>query len=172
VTRKNGLRAPMWRHRSSELKELSPAVDPSVSAHRLDAAILPLRLVLEEAVEIPSPGCCSREWMIGLQRRPRETSERAKMFRRKDPALQPSFWIPTSKLPSTPVNAFYRRLNRALSNSGFGDAVRALCVPFYESYTSRGGRRGIDPEVYFKMLIIGVFENLPSERAIAARCSD
>src|SRR5207253_2556622 len=29
-----------------------------------------------------------------------------------------------------------------------------------------------DPEVYFKMLIVGFFENLPAERAIAARCAD
>jgi transposase len=94
------------------------------------------------------------------------------MFRRKDAEQQPSFWIPTNKLPSTPVNAFYRRLDRALAASGFGDSVRALCAPFYESDVSRGGRPGTDPEVYFKMLMIGFFENLPSERAIAARCSD
>jgi transposase len=37
---------------------------------------------------------------------------------------------------------------------------------------SKGGQPGIDPEVYFKMLLVGFFENLPSERAIAARCAD
>lgn len=94
------------------------------------------------------------------------------MFRRKDREPQSSFWIPTSDLPSTAANAFYRRLDRALSESGFGDAVRALCEPFYESDTSRGGRPGIDPEVYFKMQMVGFFENLPSERGIAARCAD
>jgi transposase len=31
---------------------------------------------------------------------------------------------------------------------------------------------GIDPVVYLKMLMVGFFENLPSERAIAARCED
>ncbi|MDQ8192348.1 transposase [Roseibacillus persicicus] len=36
----------------------------------------------------------------------------------------------------------------------------------------KAGRPGIDPAVYFKMLIIGFFENLPSERAIASRCAD
>ena len=94
------------------------------------------------------------------------------MFRRKDPEPQPGFWIATSDLPSTPANAFYRRLNRAFTESGFGDAVRALCEPFYETDASRGGRPGIDPEVYFKMQMVGFFENLPSERAIAARCAD
>lgn len=94
------------------------------------------------------------------------------MFRRKDPEQQSSFWIATSELPQTPANTFYQRLDRALSDSGFGDAVRALCAPFYEGDRSRGGRPGIDPEVYFKMQMIGFFEGLPSERAIAARCAD
>lgn len=94
------------------------------------------------------------------------------MFRRKDAESQASFWVPTSELPSTPINAFYARLDRALGESGFGDAVRALCEPFYEGDRSRGGRPGIDPEVYFKMQIVGFFENIPSERGIAARCAD
>jgi transposase len=94
------------------------------------------------------------------------------MFRRKDRDQQSSIWIPTSDIRSTPANTFYQKLDRALSNSGFGDAVRALCAPFYASDLSRGGRPGIDPEVYFKMQIIGFFENLASERAIAARCAD
>lgn len=94
------------------------------------------------------------------------------MFRRKDRNQQSTFWIPTCDLPSTPANSFYQKLDRALSKSGFGDSVRALCAPFYASDVSSGGRPGIDPEVYFKMQMIGFFENLPSERAIAARCAD
>jgi transposase len=94
------------------------------------------------------------------------------MFRRKDHEQQPSMWIATSDLPVTPANAFYQRLDRAFAKFGFGDAVRALCAPFYESDARLGGQPGIDPEVYFKMQIIGFFENLASERAIAARCSD
>jgi transposase len=48
--------------------------------------------------------------------------------------------------------------------------VRALCVPAYDK--SGVGRPGVDPVVYFKMLMVGFFEDLPSERAIAARCAD
>ncbi|HWV58231.1 MAG TPA: transposase, partial [Longimicrobiales bacterium] len=84
---------------------------------------------------------------------------------------QASLWIATSELPSTPVNAFYRRLDHELTRSGFGDKVQALCE-YCETDLSRGGRPGIDPEAYFKMQMIGFFENLPSERAIAARCAD
>ena len=94
------------------------------------------------------------------------------MFRPKDPAPQASFWIATSALPVTPGHRFYEQLDRALTQSAFGDTVRAVCAPCYETDARRGGRPGIDPEVYFKMQMIGFFENLASERAIAARCAD
>ena len=94
------------------------------------------------------------------------------MFRRKEAEEQAGLWIATSDLPSTPATAFYQRVDRALSKSGFGAGVRALCEPYYTNDASRGGRPGIDPEVYFKMQMVGFFENLPSERAIASRCED
>ena len=53
----------------------------------------------------------------------------------------------------------------------FARQVWALCEPAYRE-ESPGGRPGIDPVVYFKMLMVGVFENLPSERATATRCGD
>src|SRR5580692_8461295 len=48
------------------------------------------------------------------------------------------------------------------------------CHRRFESHYSSGekGRPPIDPVVYFKMLMVGFLENLPSERAIASRCGD
>ena len=46
-----------------------------------------------------------------------------------------------------------------------------LCASHYKD-AARGGRPGIDPVIYFKMLMVGFFEDLPSQRAIAARCDD
>ena len=94
------------------------------------------------------------------------------MFRPKAAEPQTSFWIATSELPTTPAHRFYEQLDRALIKTGFGETVRALCARYYEADPRRGGRPGIDPEVYFKMQMIGFFENLASERAIAARCAD
>ena len=54
----------------------------------------------------------------------------------------------------------------------FGDEVRALCEKCYSTDPSRGGRPGIDPEVYVKMLLVGYLEGIPSERGIATRCAD
>jgi transposase len=63
-------------------------------------------------------------------------------------------------------------VDRAFAKFGFDKGVRALCEPYYEMDASKGGQPGIDPVVYFKMLMVGFFENIASERAIAARCAD
>ena len=54
---------------------------------------------------------------------------------------------------------------------GFAQAVWQICEPAYAK-AARGGRPGIDPVVYLKMLMVGFFEDLPSERAIASRGAD
>jgi transposase len=94
------------------------------------------------------------------------------MFRKKTPDLAPALWIATSDLPTTPATSFYQKLDGVLAERQFGEQVRQLCAPYYERDTRKGGHPGIDPEVYFKMLMVGFFENLASERAIAARCAD
>lgn len=95
------------------------------------------------------------------------------MFRKRESAqeVQPQFWIETKRLPKATANPFYRKLDKTLEETGFSDGVRELCKPAYAD-ASKGGRPGIDPVVYFKMLMIGFFENLPSERSIASRCAD
>lgn len=79
-------------------------------------------------------------------------------------------WVAAHQLPQSPKSTFYARLDETLESFGFAEKVRALCAPAYKS--SKAGRPGIDPVVYLKMIMIGFFEDLPSERAIAARCAD
>lgn len=92
------------------------------------------------------------------------------MFAKKKKAAQGEFWVATHQLPTSAKGAFYSRLDETLESFGFGDKVRALCAPAYRN--SNSGRPGIDPVVYLKMIMVGFFEDLPSERAIAARCAD
>lgn len=77
----------------------------------------------------------------------------------------------TGELPPATPDQFYRRVNRTLEKIQFAREVWAICEPVYAE-PSRGGRPGIDPVVYLKMLMVGFFEDLPSERAIASRCAD
>ena len=94
------------------------------------------------------------------------------MFKpRKKAEVQKEFWVVADRLPKASPSRFYELLEKTLEEMDFAAQVRAMCAPAYAE-VARGGRPGIDPEVYFKMLMIGFFEGLESERAIAARCED
>ena len=79
-----------------------------------------------------------------------------------------SMWIATSDLPRSPGHPFYVRLNALLDEAGFDRFVEDLCHPYY----AERGRRSIPPGVYFRMLFVGYFEGIESQRGIAWRCSD
>jgi transposase len=81
---------------------------------------------------------------------------------------QDELFIPTAKLATGPGHPFYAKLNAVLADAGFDAFVEALCAPHYKE----GGRPGIPPGVYFRMLLIGYFEGLDSQRGIAWRCAD
>jgi transposase len=92
------------------------------------------------------------------------------VFGKKEVCGQEEFWIETRRLPKLSAGRFFQRVEEVLGEIGFGEQVHRLCRPAYSQRAD--GRPGIDPVVYFKMLMVGFFENLPSERAIAARCED
>ena len=83
---------------------------------------------------------------------------------------QPELFIPSVRLVQPATSPFYSKLEQTLASFGFADQVRQLCAAAYSD--SGRGRPGVDPVVYFKMLMIGFFENIGSERGIAERCSD
>ena len=97
-------------------------------------------------------------------------SYKGRVFGKKETGGQEEFWIETRRLPKLSAGRFFQRVEEVLAEVGFGEQVHRLCRPAYSQRAD--GRPGIDPVVYFKMLIVGFFENLPSERAIAARCED
>lgn len=90
------------------------------------------------------------------------------MGRRRGEA-QGEFWVRTDSLPAAPSHPFYERLNRVLRDADFDRFCERRCEKFY---AKRLGRPSIPPGVYFRMLMIGYFEKLDSERQIAWRCDD
>jgi transposase len=77
--------------------------------------------------------------------------------------------IALGDLPPPPASPFYDCLNTLLEQAQFDPFVEDLCRPYYaEAF----GRPGIPPGVYFRMLFLGYFEGLDSQRAIAWRCAD
>ena len=88
---------------------------------------------------------------------------------KRQESRQQEMWVPTHTLPETPGHPFYTQLDRLLSEQGFDSYVEELCAPYYAQSL---GRPSIAPGVYFRLLMIGYFEGLGSERAIAWRVAD
>ena len=90
------------------------------------------------------------------------------MKKRKQQSQQ-ELWIATADVAALPGHPFYRRLNKLFRDEGFDTFVEELCLKFY---ADKLGRPSIPPGVYFRMLLIGYFEGIDSERGIAWRCAD
>src|ERR1700754_4463682 len=91
------------------------------------------------------------------------------MGTRRKRQRQQELWIAASDVVQTPANAFYDRLNGIMDEHGFDRHVEHLCRRFYKGPY---GRPSLAPGVYFRMLMIGYFEGLDSERGIAWRVAD
>jgi transposase len=82
---------------------------------------------------------------------------------------QQAAWVATTQLPKSPGHPFYKKLNKLLAEAGFDEWLEALCAPYY---SADRGRESIPPGVYFRMILIGYFEGISSQRGIAWRASD
>ena len=82
---------------------------------------------------------------------------------------QEGLWVATSELPRSPGHPFYARLNRAFESEGFDAFVETRCRKFYAPAL---GRPGLAPGRYFRLLLVGYFEGLDSERGMAWRAAD
>lgn len=81
---------------------------------------------------------------------------------------QQELFVAATQMPRSPGHPFYKRINELLRESSFDAWVEAQCEPYYAD----GGRPGIPPGVYFRMLLVGYFEGIDSQRGIAWRCAD
>jgi transposase len=84
---------------------------------------------------------------------------------------QEELFIATADLTPSASHPFYQTLNRLLDEAGFDRWIEARCAPCYEQ-TEKRGQPSLPPGVYFRMLLVGYFEDIDSQRGIAWRCSD
>src|SRR5881227_2075282 len=84
---------------------------------------------------------------------------------------QESLFVPTQELAQAPGHPFYQKLNALMDEAGFDRWIEQRCQPYYEQEEKRG-RKSVPPGVYFRMLFIGYFEGIDSQRGIAWRCAD
>jgi transposase len=87
---------------------------------------------------------------------------------RRDVEQQESFWVSAADLGKGPRNAFYDRLNALLAEIEFDRQMEDAVAPYYK----KTGRKSLPVGVYFRMIFIGYFEDISSQRGIAWRCED
>ena len=90
------------------------------------------------------------------------------MGTRKNREQQEGLWVPHTALPKGAGHPFYQCLNQLLEESGFDAFVEERCRGFY----ARRGRPSLPPGMYFRLLLIGYFEGIDSERGMAWRAQD
>lgn len=91
------------------------------------------------------------------------------MGRKKDREQQQDLWVASSEIVTTPGHLFYERLNTILSAEKFDQRIEAICRKYYKS---GAGRPSMTPGTYFRMLLLGYFEGIESERGVAWRAAD
>jgi hypothetical protein len=72
-----------------------------------------------------------------------------------------------AEMPRSPGHVFYDKLQSVLIASDFDRFVETRCAT---EYAPRRGRPSLPPGRYFRMLLIGYFEGIDSERGLEWRC--
>ena len=91
------------------------------------------------------------------------------MGSREQRQRQEELWVATAALARPASHPFYDRLNRLLDECQFDEFVESLSKPFYAKTL---GRPGLTPGIYFRLLMVGYFEGIDSERGMAWRAAD
>jgi transposase len=82
---------------------------------------------------------------------------------------QSNMLVTWAELPRSPGHIFYDRLQAVLIGAGFDGFVEGVCAPLY---AAQRGRPSLPPGRYFRMLLVGYFEGIDSERGLEWRCAD
>ncbi len=86
------------------------------------------------------------------------------MGKRKE--RQESLFILSERLPQSDGHPFYKKLNALLAEAEFDCWIENRCQRYYAQEEKRG-QPSLPPGVYFRMLLVGYFEGLDSQRGIA-----
>jgi transposase len=87
------------------------------------------------------------------------------MGRRRKRVRQEGLWTPTAALPVGTSHSFYQRLNQILDEQKFDEYVERVCEDFYAGEV---GRPGLSTGIYFRLLMVGYFEGIDSERRVSS----
>src|SRR6516162_4254771 len=85
--------------------------------------------------------------------------------------MQEMLFVSHERLPRSAGHPFYVKLNELLEEAGFDRWLEKRCAGYYVQEEKRG-QPSIPPGIYFRMLFVGYFEGIDSQRGIAWRCAD
>src|SRR6266436_3868582 len=91
------------------------------------------------------------------------------MGTRRQRQRQERMWIGQDEIVKGPGHPFYKKVNELLEEAKFDDFAEKECAQFY---AENNGRPSLTPGVYFRMLLLGYFEGIDSERGMAWRVAD
>jgi len=87
---------------------------------------------------------------------------------KRKPKQEPLFFS-AHEIPKAASHPFYDKVNEILERNKVDKRLEHLCKRFYKPVM---GRPSMAPGVYFRMLLLGYFEGIDSERGIAWRVAD
>jgi transposase len=82
---------------------------------------------------------------------------------------QEALFFSAQEIPQAASHPFYAKVNEILERNKVDKRLEHLCQRFYKPVM---GRPSLAPGVYFRMLLLGYFEGIDSERGIAWRVAD
>jgi len=86
---------------------------------------------------------------------------------RRKPKQEQMFRLPVR----APGHRFYEALSKLLDEMKFDSFAEDVCAPHYAA-DDEPGRPGLAPGLYFRLLFMGYFENIGSDRELAWRAAD
>src|SRR5215470_2529513 len=91
------------------------------------------------------------------------------MGTRRRSRRQERLWMSHNVLARGPAHRSYQQVNELLEAEQFDEFAEKECAKFY---AENNGRPSLTPGMYFRLLLVGYFEGIDSERGIAWRAAD
>src|SRR5216684_2025366 len=107
--------------------------------------------------------------MVSRRMQMHSGDKRMAMGTRRRRQRQEQIWISHDEVAKGPGHPFYKKVNELLEEAKFDDFAEKECAKFY---AENNGRPSITPGTYFRMLLLGYFEGIDSERGMAWRAAD
>src|SRR6266436_7000446 len=107
--------------------------------------------------------------MVSRRMRMHSGDKRMAMGTRRRRQRQEQIWISHDEVAKGPGHPFYKKVNELLEEAKFDDFAEKECAKFY---AENNGRPSLPPGMYFRLLLLGYFEGIDSERGMAWRAAD